>query len=137
LLLLAVALFILEATVTSYGILGIGGAIAMVLGAVLLIEGPPELQISWAVAIAVTLPFALITIFLLSLVIRSYRNKVVTGDTGMVNEEGTAYTALEPKGKVFVHGEFWDAVSTIPVAEGARVRVVAVEGLTVKVEPIS
>ena len=137
LLLLAIALFILEANFASHGILGIGGAVSMVLGALLLVEGPPELRIRLGTALGVTLPFALITVFLLALIIRARSSKVVTGSAGMVGEYGSAHTALSPAGRVFVHGEFWDAVSSTPVEAGARVRVTAVDGLTVQVEPVA
>ena len=135
LLVLAVALFVLEAKFASHGILGAGGAVAMILGALLLVEGPPELRIRLATAVAVTLPFAVITVFLLNLVLRARASKVVTGEAGMVGEIGVAHAPLHPEGKIFVHGEFWDAVSTAPVEAGARVRVLAVEGLRLKVEP--
>jgi membrane-bound serine protease (ClpP class) len=137
LLVLALTLFILEAKIASHGILGTGGAVAMILGSVLLINSPiPEMRIRWTTAIGLTLPFAFITVFLVSLVIRARAAKVVTGASGMEGEIAVARTPLSPEGKVFVHGEFWDAVCTIPVAAGARVRIVTVEGLLVKVEPV-
>jgi membrane-bound serine protease (ClpP class) len=135
LLLLALVLFALEAKFASHGILGGGGALAMVLGALLLIDGPPELRIRLSTALAVTLPFAAITIFLVSLVVRARAGKVITGAAGMLGEIGVARTPLAPSGKVFVRGEYWDAEATASVAEGARVRIVAVEGLKLKVEP--
>lgn len=136
LLILAVALFILEANFASHGILGVGGAVAMILGAMLLIEGPPEIRIRFSTAFGVTLPFALITVFLLALVIRARSSKVGTGAAGMVGECGIAHSAIAPEGRVFVHGEFWDAVSSTPIPAGARVRVTDVDGLTVRVEPV-
>jgi len=136
LLVLALVLFALEAKFASHGILGGGGAVAMVLGALLLVEGPPELRIHLSTAIAVTLPFAAITMFLLSLVLRARANKVITGAPGMIGEAGVARTPLQPAGKVFVRGEIWDAEATQGVAEGAPVRILAVEGLKLKVEPI-
>jgi len=136
LLALAVALFILEAKVASHGILGAGGAIAMVLGAVMLVEGPPEMRIRWSTAIAVTLPFAIITVFLVSLVIKARANKVVTGDVGMTGLIGVAHTALDPEGKVFVRGEYWNAMADQPVEAGSKVRVVEVNGLKLKVEKV-
>lgn len=135
LLILAVTLFILEAKFASHGILGAGGAVAMVLGALLLVEGPPEMRIRLGTAVGVTLPFALITVFLLSLVLKARANKVVTGEAGMIGEEGVARTELRPRGTIFVHGELWEAVSSAEVEAGSRVRVVAVEGLTLRVEP--
>jgi len=136
LLLLAFGLFILEAKFATHGILGVGGAIAMVLGAVMLVDSPlPEMRVHWATAIALALPFSLITIFLLSLVMRARRNKVDTGREGMIGETGAAITELAPEGKIFIHGEYWDAVSPRPVAAGGRVRVTAIDKLKLKVEP--
>jgi membrane-bound serine protease (ClpP class) len=138
LLLLAFALFILEAKFGTHGILGVGGAISMVLGAVMLVDSPlPEMRIHWGTAIALALPFSIITIFLLSLAIRARRNKVETGKEGMIGETGAAITELAPEGKVFVHGEYWDAVSPQPVAVGGRVRVTAIDKLKLKVEPLT
>jgi membrane-bound serine protease (ClpP class) len=137
LLVLALALFILEAKFVSHGILAIGGTVAMILGALLLIQSPnPEMRIHLSTAIGLALPFAIITTFLLSLVIRARRNKVVTGTSGMLDEIGVAYTSLTPAGKVFVHGEYWDAVASAPVEAGARVRVKEIQNFTLKVEPI-
>jgi membrane-bound serine protease (ClpP class) len=136
LLLLAVTLFILEAKFASHGILGTGGAVAMVLGALLLVNSPiPEMRVHLATAIGLTLPFTIITVFLLSLVLRARASKVVTGASGLVDTSALAHTPLNPAGKVFVHGEFWDAVSSRPVEAGARVKITAVEGLVLKVEP--
>lgn len=137
LLILALALFALEVKYTSHGILGAGGAVAMALGAVMLIESPvPEMRVRWATAIALTLPFSLITIFLVSLAMRARRAKVETGAGAMIGEIGKALTPLTPEGKVFVRGEYWDAVSTRPAPSGARVRVTALEHLKLTVEPL-
>jgi membrane-bound serine protease (ClpP class) len=101
----------------------------------LLVEGPPELRIRLSTALAVSLPFATITVFLVTLVVRARANKVLTGREGMIDEIGQALTALDPAGKVFVRGEYWDAVATAPVAEGSRIRVVALDGMRLRVEP--
>jgi membrane-bound serine protease (ClpP class) len=136
LIVLALVLFVLEAVFASYGILGIGGAVAMVLGAMMLVEGPPEFRISLTTALAVGLPFAAIAVFLMTLVVRAHANKVQTGESGLIGEIGFTRTALNPSGKVFVHGEYWDATSPVPLPENARVRVTAVEGLHLHVEPV-
>ena len=94
------------------------------------------MRIHWSTAIALTLPFSVITVFLLSLAVRARRNKVVTGVEGMIGETGVAVTALAPEGKVFVHGEYWDASAVRPVAAGGRVRVTAIEQLKLTVEPL-
>jgi len=138
LMLLAFTLFVLEVKFTSHGVLGVGGAVAMVLGAVMLINTPtPEMRIHWTTAIALALPFSAITVFMLSLVWRARQNKVETGSEGMIGQTGAAITELVPEGKVFVHGEYWDAVSVRPLAVGARVRVTAINKLKLTVEPVS
>jgi membrane-bound serine protease (ClpP class) len=135
LLILALVLFALEAKFTSHGILGAGGAAAMVLGAVLLIDAPPEFRIRWSTALSVALPFAGITLWLLTLVIRARRNKSLTGVEAMLSEIGVARSALTPAGMVMVRGEYWEAVSDQPVQAGQSVRVLAVEGLKLRVAP--
>jgi membrane-bound serine protease (ClpP class) len=136
LLLLSITLFVLEAKFTSHGVLGIGGTLAMVLGALLLVNGPPEIRIHLATALGVALPFALITLFLVSIVVRARRNKVLTGETGMIDEIGVARTSLAPEGQVQVRGEYWDAVSATPIEPGAPVRVRAVTGMKLQVEKV-
>ena len=136
LLLLSVTLFVLEAKFTSHGVLGIGGTISMVLGAMLLINGPPEVRIHFTTAVAVAVPFAAITMFLVSIVIQARRNKVLTGADGMIGEEGLTRTGLEPEGQVLVRGEIWDAVASANIPAGARVRVKGMAGLKLLVEPV-
>jgi membrane-bound serine protease (ClpP class) len=138
LLLLAFALFILEAKFATHGILGAGGALSMVLGAVMLIDSPtPEMRVHLSTAVALALPFSLITMLLLSLVLRARHNKVVTGAEGMLGEIGTALTPLAPDGKVLVRGEYWNAVSPAAVAAGVRIRVTAIDKLKLTVEAVS
>jgi membrane-bound serine protease (ClpP class) len=93
--------------------------------------------VHWATAIALALPFSAITVFLLSLAVKAKRHKVETGKEGMVGETGAAITPLTPEGKVFVRGEYWDAVAPAPLAAGARVRVTAIKRLKLTVEAIS
>ena len=138
LLLSAFGMFVLEAKFGTHGILATGGAVAMVLGAVMLVDSPvPEMRVHWGTAIALALPFSAITVFLLSLALRARRNKVATGSEGIIGETGAAVTELAPEGKIFVHGEYWDAVSSRPVAIGARVRVTAIDKLKLTVEPLA
>jgi len=130
--------FVLEAFTVANGIFTVGGAIAMVLGAVMLIDtGIPELSISWGTALAVTIPFAVVTAFLLGLAVRSFRLKVQTGVEGMIGEEGVAKTEVADDGRVFIHGELWNASSSQPIPAGARVRITAVRGLRLQVESVS
>ena len=108
----------------------------MILGALLLVEGPPEFRIRPWTAIGIALPFAAISVFLTTLVIRAHGYKVDTGLSGLVGETGIARTALDPEGKILVHGEYWNAISSIAVAEGSRVRVLSVDGMRLTVEPL-
>jgi len=99
-----------------------------------LINGPPEVRIHLSTAVSVAIPFAAITMFLVTIVVRARRNKVLTGPEGMVGEEGVTTTALEPEGQVLVRGEYWDAVAQAPIVAGTHVRVVGVTGLKLRVE---
>jgi membrane-bound serine protease (ClpP class) len=136
LLALSIALFVLEAKFASHGILGAGGTVAMILGAVLLVNGPPEMRIHWLTAISVAIPFALITLFLVSIVVRARANKVITGQSGMIDTIGIVQTPLAPEGKILIRGELWDAISPTPADVGAQVRVTSVDGLRLHVEPV-
>jgi membrane-bound serine protease (ClpP class) len=134
LLLLGGVLLVLEVKFTSHGVLGVGGTVSMLLGALLLVNGPPEVRIHLVTALSVVLPFAAISLFLVTLAVRARRNKAVMSDGGLLNELGQARTPLAPAGTVFVHGEYWDAVSSSPVESGTEVRVVAIDGLKLRVE---
>ena len=135
LLLLGIALFVVEATVPSGGVLAMGGVVAMVAGGLLLVDGPiPELRIQLATVLSVTLPLAVITVFLVRLVFVSHQQKAVTGSAGMVGITGTATTGIDTHGKVMVHGEYWQAHSQSPIPPGARIRVVKMDGLDLEVE---
>jgi membrane-bound serine protease (ClpP class) len=135
LIVLAVALFILEVKVHSYGMLSMGGIVAMIIGSMMLIDSPvPELRPSLRLIIPVAAGISLVCIFLVALVVKAQARRALTGREGMIGETGTARTDLAPTGKVFVHGELWEAESDGPVREGERVRVVAVGGgLKIKV----
>ena len=137
LILVAFGLFAAEAKFTSYGILGTGGVICMVLGAMMLVDGPiPELRVHLFTALAVSIPVGAIAVFLMTLVLRAYKHKVTTGSEAMIGEIGIARTNVGADGKVFVHGELWNASSLSAIAPGTRVRVSAIEGLRVVVEPL-
>jgi membrane-bound serine protease (ClpP class) len=137
LILLAIVLFVLEATMTSHGILAIGGIVAMIAGGLMLVEGPiPQLRIRLSTTLAVAIPLSLITVILVRLVFLSHRSKSITGEEGMIGEQGVAKTEIHNQGKVLVHGEYWNAFSDRPIPAGARVRVVKAQGLKIEVEPI-
>ncbi len=134
----AFALFAAEAKFASHGVLTIGGIVLLTLGGLLLVDSPiPEMRVHLTTALAVSIPLGFITAFLMSIALKARRNKVVTGEQGLVGETGVARTALAPQGKVFVHGELWDAVATAPLAAGQPVVVRRVDGLTLQVEPVA
>jgi membrane-bound serine protease (ClpP class) len=134
LIILAIGMFIAEAFITSHGILGIGGTVAMVIGSVMLIDSPlPGLRISWAVIVPVVALSALLFIITVTLAVRVHRQKADTGMEGMLGLEGEARTEIHASGRVFVHGETWSAWSEEPIAQGDRVKVAAVQGLKLKV----
>jgi membrane-bound serine protease (ClpP class) len=138
LMLLGVTFFVLEAKFATHGILTAGGAAAMLLGSVMLIDtSVPELRIRWSTALAVTVPFALITSFLFSIALRARRNKVITGTEAMIGTTGVALGELNPAGVVMVRGEYWNAVAPARVPAAQEVRIVGLSGLTLRVEAVS
>jgi membrane-bound serine protease (ClpP class) len=137
-ILVAFALFAAEAKFASHGVLTTGGIVLLTLGGLLLVDGPiPEMRVHLATALAVSIPLGLITAFLMSIAVRARRNKQVSGGAGLIGEIGIAQSVLAPAGKVFVHGELWDAVSTIPVPAGEQIVVRHIDGLTLRVDPVT
>ncbi len=138
LILMAIGLFILEIKVQSYGILTIGGIIAMVIGSIMLINTPiPELRPSLSVIIPVAVGISLIFVFLITLAIRAHIRKVYTGKEGLIGEIGKAQTDIDQEGKVFVHGELWQAESSEKIPMGSKVRVVEVmDNLRIRVTKV-
>ena len=136
LILLGISFFVLEVKVVSYGLLTVAGLVSFIFGSLMLIRSPfPALRVGLAVVLPTALAVAFVVIFLLARVLRSYRRQPLTGAKGLAGEFGEAAVALEPSGKVFVHGEYWEAISRAPIPKGARVRVVKVVGLLLEVEP--
>jgi membrane-bound serine protease (ClpP class) len=130
-------LFALEAKFATHGVMAVGGIATLVLGGLLLVDSPiPEMRVRLVTALAVSIPLGIITVFLMTIALRARRNKVVTGIEGLVGEVGIAQTALMPAGKVFVHGEIWDAIAPSTVAPGEKVVVERVDGMQLRVDPI-
>lgn len=133
----AFALFAAEAKFASHGVLTVGGIVLLTLGGLLLVDSPiPEMRVHLLTALAVSIPFGLITAFLMTIALKARRNKIVTGEQGLVGETGVVQTALSPQGKVFVHGELWDAIASSPLPAGQMVVVRRVDGLTLQVDPL-
>ena len=142
LIILALALFVLEAKYPTHGVLGVGGVASMILGALMLIRSPiTGGGVSFGTALGVAIPFAIIIVVLMRLVLRSHNWKQSTGREQMIGEEGEVTELVggpTAAGMVFVHGELWRAAarSGESIPKGARVRVRSVHGLTLEVEPV-
>jgi membrane-bound serine protease (ClpP class) len=138
LIVVSFGLFALEAKFATHGVLTIGGMVTLTLGGLLLVDAPiPQMQVHVWTALAVSIPLGIITAFLMTIALRARQNKVVTGIQGLVGEIGVARTPLSPQGKVFVHGELWDAVASANIASGRTVVVRQVDGLQLQVDPVS
>ena len=135
LIVLAVILFILEIKVQSFGMLAVGGIAAMIIGSLMLIKAPiTELRPSLGYVLPVVLAVSLIVLFLLTLVFKAHRRRSFSGREGMIGETGTARTDLSPAGRVFVHGELWQAEADGTVRAGEKVKVIEVlDGLKIRV----
>ena len=138
LFILGIVMLVLEVTVTSYGLLAIGGVTAMVLGSLFLINQDfPYYQISWSVILPVVALAVGFTFLVLSFGVKALRTQTVTGREGMIGLIGSAKTRLTPHGKIFVQGEIWNAISSTTVSKGEPIQVTRVDGLTVHVKPVN
>jgi membrane-bound serine protease (ClpP class) len=137
LVVLGIVFFILEATVTSYGLLAIGGVTSMILGSLMLMKTDAEfLQLSWGMIVPVVAFAAIATMFIVGMAVRVMHRQPMTGSEGMVGSIGVAKTALAPQGQLAIHGELWEAVSEHPLQPGDQAEVTRVQGLTLYVKPV-
>jgi membrane-bound serine protease (ClpP class) len=140
LIVLGIVMFLLELKVPSYGLLTLGGILCLVLGSLMLFRAPkgvPELAVArWAI-VSIGGTAALMMAVLTTLVVRAWRRHPSTGREGLVGEEGSALTEIDPEGRVFVHGEYWNARSAAPIRKGARIRVTRVRAMVLEVEEVS
>ncbi|MGE0451197.1 MAG: nodulation protein NfeD [Vicinamibacterales bacterium] len=136
LILLGLLLFALEIKITSYGLLSIGGIVSLLFGSLMLTDaGAPELRVSLGVVIPVVAALSIIATLLVRLAVAAQRQQAQTGAAGMVGREARTLTAVEPDraGQVDVHGEIWQAQSNEHIPQGARVRILSIDGLTLTV----
>ena len=135
LIIAAFIMFVLEAKFATHGVLGLGGIALLTLGGLLLVDGPiPQMRVNLWTAAGVSIPLGVITVFLMGIALRARRNKVVTGEQGLIGAIGEARTDIDPEGKVFVLGELWNAHAPARVGMGDHVVVRKVEGLELEVE---
>jgi len=138
LIMAAFVMFALEAKFATHGVLGIAGIALMTIGGLLLVDGPiPEMRVKLWTALSVSIPLGLITVFLMSIALKARRNKVVTGQQGMIGSVGEARTDIDPEGKVFVQGELWNAHAPSRVQMGEHVVVRKIDGLELEVEKVT
>ncbi len=137
LILLGIALFIAEIKVTSYGVLTLGGIVALTLGSIMLFESPEQyLRVSWYIIVPTVATTAGFFLFALSFALKSHLAKPTTGREGLIGMKGKVLVSLRPEGKVFVHGEYWNAESDEEIKEGEFIEVVGVSGLKLKVRRV-
>ncbi|MEI6614044.1 MAG: nodulation protein NfeD [Chrysiogenales bacterium] len=136
LILLSIGFFIAEIKVQGFGILGIGGIIAFVLGSMMLINSPiPEMRPAMPMIFSFALCFGFVFLFLTFKVFQAMKRKLDTGLEGLIGETGVAKTDIDNhSGKVFVHGEWWNAVADGLIPKGSKVQVENIENLLLKVK---
>ncbi len=128
LLVLSILLLILEIYVTSFGILGVGGLISFIFGALLLFDTPQsDVRVGFDVVIAATLAIGLFFLFIAYYLVKAQRSRGFVGFEGLMGEEGVAVTDIENGGKIFIHGEYWDAESDEKINQGDKIKVVEVK----------
>ena len=134
---LGIGLLVLEVKVVSHGVLAIGGVIALTLGGLMLSDSPdPALQVSPITVFPAVATLAAIVLFIVQRALRIQAQPVATGLPGLLNELGVASTDFTPDGKVFVHGELWNATSARSIRQGDKVRIIRVDGLTLVVDQL-
>jgi membrane-bound serine protease (ClpP class) len=132
-----IALLVLELKVPSFGVLGIGGTVSLLIGSLMLTREVPGVRVGLGVIVPAVLSLSAILLFLGRLAMESHRRPAVTGVESLVGAEGRVLTAVSPEapGQVGVRGEIWRATSREALPAGQPVRISAVRGLTLQVEP--
>ncbi len=139
LIILGIILFILEVKIISYGLLTIGGIVAMTLGSLMLIDVNQAPEILEAVSLKVILPIVIFTaafvIISLTLALKAHKRKPTTGIEGMIGETGQTITDVDKTGMAIVHGEYWKVSSDTPILKGTEIVVLDVDRMVLKVKP--
>lgn len=135
LVILGIIFFIAEIKIISYGLLSVAGVISMVLGSIMLMNTDvPFLKISWMVILPAALLSALFFAVAIGMAVKAHKRPPSTGVEGLIGEQGEASTDIDPEGKVFLHGEIWDARSNEPVRKGEKITVAGIDHMTVIVK---
>ncbi|KRT67081.1 MAG: membrane-bound serine protease (ClpP class) [Candidatus Dadabacteria bacterium CSP1-2] len=129
LLILSIILFASEIYVTSYGLLSIGGITSFILGALLLFDTPEsDVRVGFSVVISAASAIGLFFLYVGYYLLKAQRSSLSVGFEGLLGEEGVATTKIEKDGKIFIHGEYWDAESEETIGKGDKVKVIEVKG---------
>ena len=137
LIVLAIIFFIMEMKIAIYGLLSVAGVVSLLLGSLMLFKGSaPEMKLSLQVVLPTIILISGFFVAVAGLVFRAQISKPMTGSTGLVGEIGIVKKALTPEGKVFVHGELWNARAKDPIDKDAKVRIVQVVNLILEVESV-
>jgi membrane-bound serine protease (ClpP class) len=131
-------LLLLELKVPSFGVLGIGGTVALLIGSVMITRQVPEVRVGIGPVVAASVTLAAAFLLLGRLALQAQRRAPVTGAQAMIGETGRTRAALAPgvPGQIDVRGEIWRGVSRVPIPAGAAVSIVELQGLTAVVEPV-
>ena len=137
LIVLAIIFFIMEMKIASYGLLSVAGIVSLLLGSLMMFKDTgPDMRLSLKVLLPTIILISGFFVFVAGLVFRAQMSKPRTGTKGLVGEIGVVKKALAPEGKVFVHGELWNAKAEKTIDENTKVRVVNVENLMLEVETL-
>ncbi|MEW5807697.1 MAG: nodulation protein NfeD [Acidobacteriota bacterium] len=139
LILFSIVLFILEIKISSYGMLTIGGVMCIIIGSMILFEGPiPELRLPLIIILPTSFVVVALMVVVVRLIVKAHRREATGGVEGLLHEIGSATTDIEPngEGKVFIHGEYWNASSKEKILKGEKIRVSAVKDMNIEVEKV-
>ncbi len=137
LILLAILFFIMELKIISYGLLSIAGIISLLLGSLMLFEShEPGMGLSWSVLLPTVIIVSAFFVVISGIVFKAQLTQAETGASGLIGKTGVVKNAIMPEGKVFIHGELWNATSKEAINKGEKIRVVRVVNLVLEVEPL-
>jgi membrane-bound serine protease (ClpP class) len=136
LMVLAIGLFVIDVFATTHGVLTVGGVVSFFLGAVMLFERESGFRLSLGLIVPATILTAAFFLFVIGAGLRAQRLPVKSGRETMLGKTVNALTAIDSQtGKVFIEGEYWNAISEAPVAPGQLVEIIGIKGLTLQVKP--
>lgn len=136
LIILGVGFMIFEVYVSSFGVIGVGGIIAFIIGSIMLFDTPnQDYHVTWGVIGLMSIVTAIFFLMLITLAIRSHKKLIATGREGLIGSSGVVLSMMNEQIVVRVLGEIWNAKSTSPLKIGQKIKVIAIHGLTLDVKP--